>query len=341
MTMFVVTSAFTAFLLVITCVDAQLKVRLVDGTAPWNGRLEMLYNGTWGKVCGYKFRKQETQVVCRMMGFNTSQGFTMSAEYRYGIYRYRYGSYYIYLQDLRCTGEETSLEHCSEIYTDSYCLYLVGITCNTQHTRLRLRDIHYMEPNIGRLQINIGDGHWMTQCVSSNITASVVCRQLGLPSRPAMLGEIPVDRFYGFNRLTYISLLCLGNETSIFECQHEINRHIDCQDYNIICSNSPVTIHTTSSTYPLMEETKATLKCSSNKESGVIKYTWPEIAGGFPDGSSLIITRVTREHHGSRVRCEAMYSDGEVVSSDTLQLQVYCEYWDPTTMNETTVIDSM
>ncbi|XP_025102877.1 scavenger receptor cysteine-rich domain superfamily protein-like [Pomacea canaliculata] len=286
----------------------------------------MLYRGAWRTVCVYDFRKQEAQVVCRMLGFNTSQVFAVWTDI------HEYGLHFILLPNLNCTGEETSLEHCShdQFFTDPNCLYDLRITCNTQHTRLRLRDTQDIGPNRGHLQIDIGDGRWETVCVSSNITSTVVCGHLGLQS------EIPVESFYGSDRMLgrqIISIFCIGNETSILECQHEMSYKRDCQDYNLICRNSSVNIHSTDSKYPLLEETSATLKCESNNRSGVIKYTWTENAGGFPDGSSLIITRVTREHHGWRVRCEAMYSDGEVVSSDSLQLQVYCEYCGPPAMN--------
>ncbi|XP_025100085.1 deleted in malignant brain tumors 1 protein-like [Pomacea canaliculata] len=312
-----VLSVCVMFTLLLQGLNAQGKVRLVNGTAPWNGVLEMLYRGTWGQVCIYGIRKQEAQVVCRMLGFNTSHVFTTSLLIDSVSYNY------IIFDNLRCTGEETSLEKCSdtEIISDPWCPYVVGITCNSQNIQVRLNFIS------GQVEIDIGGGHWGTMCVSTDNIARVVCRQLGLPwlgARTFVNEYVDIDGDLSS---------CLGNETSIAECQDEMSSVGPCLDYTIICSNYLVNIHTNSSRYPLMEETNATLKCASNNQSGVVKYTWPENAGGFPDGSSLIITRVTREHHGSRVKCEAMYSDGEVVSSDTLQLQVYCEYWDPTTMN--------
>ncbi|XP_025100089.1 lysyl oxidase homolog 3A-like [Pomacea canaliculata] len=217
----------------------------------------MLYDGTWSTVCVFGFRKQEAQVTCRMLGFNTSQVFAVSTD------RYGYGLDYKMLH-LKCKGEETSLQQCSHtrFYTD-FCHNVVGITCNTEHARLRLRDTQNMGPDRGQAQIDIGDGDWETVCVTSDVTAGVVCRQLGLPWQAAILREIPVETSYEFNRLllTVTSFIfCLGNETNIFECQHGLPRYGDCRDYKIICRNFSVNIHTNSSRYPLMEETNATLK---------------------------------------------------------------------------------
>ncbi|XP_025102880.1 lysyl oxidase homolog 4-like [Pomacea canaliculata] len=314
-----VLSVCVMFALLLQGLNAQRQVRLVNGTAPWNGLLEMLYRGRWLTVCSYGIRKQESQVVCRMLGFNTSQVYITSLFIDSMSYNYiRFG-------DLRCTGEETRLGKCShtEISSDTWCDNVVAITCNSQNIQVRLNVI---SPTRGHVQIHIGVGRWRPVCVSTDNIARVVCRQLRLPWLGART----------FLKNIYIPgdmSSCLGNETSIAECQDETYSVGLCKDYTITCSDYLVNIQTNSSRYPLMEETNATLKCASNERSGVIMYTWPENAGGFPDGSSLIITRVTREHHGSRVRCEAMYSDGEVVSSDSLQLQVYCEYCDPTTMN--------
>ncbi|XP_025100083.1 deleted in malignant brain tumors 1 protein-like [Pomacea canaliculata] len=316
--MFVATCIYSAFLLLIPCVDAQLQVRLVDGTSPWNGRLEM-YNGTWGTVCVYGFGKEEAQVVCRMLGFDRSQALAMSP------FTYGYDSGHLVLHNLTCTGEETSVDQCRRTgFYKQTCHFhdAIGIICNIQHTRLRLRDVYDLGPNRGRVQIDSGVGHWETVCVSSNIAARVVCRQLGLPSHAEI---IRVESSYGFTgilgKVTNF-LFCLGNETSLLECQHETIFSKGCRDNIIICSDSPLIILTDDSRYPLMEETDSTLRCVSKQLPLPISYSWPETAGGFPDGSSLIITRVTREHNRRRVRCEAKYSDGEVVSSDTLQLQM-------------------
>ncbi|XP_025102893.1 neurotrypsin-like [Pomacea canaliculata] len=110
-------------------VDAQSLGRLMNGTAPWNGRLEMFYKRRWRKVCARRFTKQEAQVVCRMLGFNTSQVFAVDTN----SFDYKLHLYYLFLDGLSCTGEETSLQNCSHsrFYVDTYCSAVVAITCNT------------------------------------------------------------------------------------------------------------------------------------------------------------------------------------------------------------------
>ncbi|XP_025100086.1 deleted in malignant brain tumors 1 protein-like [Pomacea canaliculata] len=240
-----VLSVCVMFTLLLQGLNAQLQVRLVDGAAPWNGFLEMLYNGTWYPVCVDKFSKQDAQVVCRMLGFNTSHVYTAS------LYRYSRSYNHIMFDDLRCTGEETTLEMCNytRIIRDLSNRDVIAVTCNSQNMQVRLRDINFLGPNRRQVEIDIGVGQWGPVCVSTNNTARVVCRQLGLPwlgARTFLSKVVSVRRDVPS---------CFGNETSIAECQLETSSDKYCPDYTITCRDSPVNIHTNSSKYPLMEET--------------------------------------------------------------------------------------
>ena len=48
---------------------SERTIRLVNGSSPAEGRVEIFRAGAWGTVCDEDFDPRDAMVVCRMMGF--------------------------------------------------------------------------------------------------------------------------------------------------------------------------------------------------------------------------------------------------------------------------------
>ncbi|XP_078695030.1 scavenger receptor cysteine-rich domain-containing protein DMBT1-like [Branchiostoma floridae x Branchiostoma belcheri] len=83
----------------------NFQVRLRDGDYYSYGRVEVYYNGQWGTVCRDGFGWQEARVICRALGFPDYYTYYQSAPYGQG-------SGPIWMDDLGCSGYESSLQYC-------------------------------------------------------------------------------------------------------------------------------------------------------------------------------------------------------------------------------------
>ena len=74
----------------------------------YEGRVEVKYNGVWGTVCDNGWSFTDADVVCRQLGLG-----------RYGVSRssayFGQGSGPIWLDDVQCTGSESTLASCGHL----------------------------------------------------------------------------------------------------------------------------------------------------------------------------------------------------------------------------------
>ncbi|XP_051864826.1 uncharacterized protein LOC127566444 isoform X2 [Pristis pectinata] len=82
-----------------------LTIRLVNGSTPCSGRVEVFHNNTWGTICDDYWDIADVVVVCRQLNC----GFAGAA---HGSAKFGQGSEKIWLDDVKCVGSETSLGEC-------------------------------------------------------------------------------------------------------------------------------------------------------------------------------------------------------------------------------------
>uniref|UniRef100_G1NXV2 Galectin 3 binding protein n=1 Tax=Myotis lucifugus TaxID=59463 RepID=G1NXV2_MYOLU len=101
-------------------------MRLANGDAPNEGRVEIFYGGQWGTVCDNLWDLVDASVVCRALGFE-------NATEALGRAAFGPGTGPIMLDEVQCSGTETSLANCSSLgWLRSNCRHNqdAGVICS-------------------------------------------------------------------------------------------------------------------------------------------------------------------------------------------------------------------
>ncbi|GAB1603362.1 scavenger receptor cysteine-rich type 1 protein M130-like, partial [Argonauta hians] len=210
----------------------NISVRLKDGESPGNGRVEVFFNGEWGTVCDDNWNNNNALVICRMLGYSNAAA--------YGKAHFGAGTGRIWLDNVNCTGSESSLSECrSNRWGQHDCEHTedAAVNCTTIVARVQGSDID----GVGRVEL-FYNGHWGSVCNKSwdRNDALVICRMLGYSDGHAISGK----RFgKGSGKVWLDDVQCDGSESSIEECTTETWKEHTCQveDYAAVnCSHISV-----------------------------------------------------------------------------------------------------
>ncbi|XP_072016052.1 scavenger receptor cysteine-rich domain-containing protein DMBT1-like [Amphiura filiformis] len=226
--------------------STYVPVRLRGGRGPNEGRVEVYHDGSWGSVCDDKWDINDATVVCHQLGFDSA------SEAVIGGVQFAGGFGQILLDDLECTGAESSLGSCSNggWYNHNcdhsedagvVCLaaYSVGTSQAPWTYMAPVRLVGGATPNEGRVEVNY-HGEWGSICDDSwDIDdGHVICRQLGYNEAV----HVRTDAFYGQGTGPVLmdDVHCDGWESSISLCTFNGWYDNDClhnEDAGVICSN--------------------------------------------------------------------------------------------------------
>ncbi|XP_063436234.1 deleted in malignant brain tumors 1 protein-like [Mytilus trossulus] len=212
-------------------------IRLVGGRYSWEGRVEIEHNGQWGTICDDMFDINDTAVVCRMLGYNDTEG---SIEY---YSRAHFGGGYgpILIDDLDCSGEEDDVSECkSTAWFNNNCNHDEDVSVNCAADYLKVRLVNGNYPWEGRVELHTLNGSWGTICDDrfGEEEAQVICGMLGY----SKAGSVPYSNAHfgdGYGPIVLDDLQCNGSEASILDfqsnglfkhnCGHHEDAGVDCQ----------------------------------------------------------------------------------------------------------------
>ncbi|XP_038053531.1 deleted in malignant brain tumors 1 protein-like [Patiria miniata] len=224
------------------------SVRLRDGGSVYEGRVEVYTDGQWVTVCDHSWDLNEANVVCRQLRFGAAV--TAASDAKYGP-----GQGPIQMDDVECTGQESSIFLCSHAWVQrDNCGHSedAGVECSVPRVRLRNGGSIYE----GRVEIYV-NGEWGTVCDDNwgLNDANVICRELGFG---VAVTAVPRAAYgYGVGPIQMDDVECTGQESSIFHCSHLGVGNHNCrhsEDAGVECSE-PTAIESAAPSTELTETT--------------------------------------------------------------------------------------
>ncbi|XP_049636816.1 LOW QUALITY PROTEIN: T-cell differentiation antigen CD6 [Suncus etruscus] len=198
----------------VSCAETR-ALRLMDGSSPCAGRVEMLEHGRWGSICDDNWDLQDGHVVCGQLGC----GWAIQA--LPGLY-FPPGQGPIHRDLVNCSGDEAFLWDCPGLLGRNYCGHKedAGVVCSEHQSWRLTQGVDSCE---GQVEVHFR-GVWNTVCDSVwyKPEATVLCRTLGCGNAvkipPAQPHTLQGQMFYS----------CNGSEPALNHCNWHYNNSNLC-----------------------------------------------------------------------------------------------------------------
>uniref|UniRef100_UPI00398F7CCC lysyl oxidase homolog 2-like isoform X2 n=1 Tax=Pristiophorus japonicus TaxID=55135 RepID=UPI00398F7CCC len=221
----------------------KIQLRLSGRRKKGNeGRIEVYYNGEWGTVCDDEFTIATATVICKELGYVQAESWVPGAKYGRGEGR-------IWMDNIRCTGGETTLAACRSNgwgVTDCKHTEDAGVVCSERRIpgfrftntfindieaeQLQVEDVRIkgvFGPSRRRMPVTEGyvqvkqDGEWKQICNTGWTlqNSRVICGMFGFPAEKNHNARI-YRTFASRKRHTYwpYTINCTGNEAHLSGC---------------------------------------------------------------------------------------------------------------------------
>ncbi|XP_067319360.1 deleted in malignant brain tumors 1 protein-like [Anolis sagrei] len=204
-------------------------LRLMNGTSPCSGRVEILHDDEWGTICDAGWDLQDAQVVCRQLGCG-------NASKALGGAHDGQGSGPIWLESINCTGEEEFLKECQKGgWGEHSCSHSQDASVECSETRL----VNGPDHCSGRVEV-FRNGTWGTVCDDGwdLRDAQVVCRELGCGEAVSAPEEAHFGK--GKDPILINEVQCNGTEVSLYNCFYKMHTLYECrheEDASVVCSD--------------------------------------------------------------------------------------------------------
>ncbi|XP_058864841.1 LOW QUALITY PROTEIN: scavenger receptor cysteine-rich type 1 protein M130-like [Acipenser ruthenus] len=202
------------------CSD-HTALRLVGGGGACAGRVEVYHNGSWGTVCDDSWDLADAEVVCKQLQCGTALNASVSASFGQGT-----GP--IWLDELRCQGNESTLWECaSGGWGQHNCRHKedAGVVCS------EFKDLRLAEGCSGPIEV-LYNGTWRSVCSNrmTQITASVICQQLNCGESAAIRdAQSRLSSVYKW--LDEVN--CRRHDSTLWQCPSLPWGQTNCKNYEV------------------------------------------------------------------------------------------------------------